>query len=328
MVEIRNFKQRNPLLVLAWSYGLFVLVYSTQYLYIWLVSHFTGMGFISLLRGGYVVSLTVLAKGLFALIIGVPAALLAVKYLWRRDKQWICSTFNFKLLACGIILGLLLPIIVLAILSLPGTVKIIGSPDRFTTFEIFSILVGNFGYILFIGMLMEFVFRGMVLREWASRWGWMAAAILGGLYSGAAYLSVTLPNLSFLSMVKTILLMAAASLLFAAMYIRSKSLWLPIGFHIGWNFCLKAVFGTITGGSDANLGIFETVLTGPGLLTGGKLGLEFSIVTLVVYFILAILFLKFPWKGKPVLLAAKPRNSKNVIYHEGHEGHEERKRRR
>ena len=59
-------------------------------------------------------------------------------------------------------------------------------------------------------------------------------------------------------------------------------------------------------GTDSTLGIFESRLSRPGFLTGGKFGVELSLVTLAVYLILAFLFIKLPWRGKPLLLKAKP----------------------
>ena len=299
-------KPRNPFLVLAWSFGLFLLAYSHQYLYVLLVSAVSGTGVISLLKTELVTPQTLLVKGVIAALIGIPLTLILVKFLWNRDKKWMCSTFNSRLLFYGAILGLILPVVIMAILSLFGVVKIIGSPSRFLPVEIIFILVGSAGYIVFTAILEEFVFRGMALREWGGRYGWITAALLNGFYFGAAHLVAFLPHISPGYFLKTTLLITAANLLFAAMYIRGKSLWLPIGFHTGWNFCLYAVMGTMMSGSDSTLGIFESRLSGPGALTGGNFGVELSLVTLAVYLILAFLFIKLPWRGKPLLLKAKP----------------------
>lgn len=51
-------------------------------------------------------------------------------------------------------------------------------------------------------------------------------------------------------------------------YAATRTLWLPIGLHFGWNF---------TEG-----GIFDASLAGPPLITGGAFGPEASLAALVV----------------------------------------------
>ncbi len=67
------------------------------------------------------------------------------------------------------------------------------------------------------------------------------------------------------------------------MLVRSKSLLLPIGFHIGWNFCLIAVLGTTISGDESKFGLLNTELSGSSILTGGEFGLELSVVSLIFY---------------------------------------------
>jgi hypothetical protein len=97
-----------------------------------------------------------------------------------------------------------------------------------------------------------------------------------------------------------------ASILFVAMYVRSGSLWLPIGFHFGWNVCLELLLGTTISGQEASFGLFSTNLSGPALLTGGAFGVESSVITYLFYTITAILFLKYSKTGKPSILEPHP----------------------
>lgn len=308
-MEKEPFKTRHPLTVLFWSFGIFILAHMTQYVYMLLVSKIGGIKLSLLLKGEFVEPRTIVLKGVIVLVLGIPVTFAAVKYLWRRDKKWMCSLFNSKLFLYGILLGIGLPLLIIGIIALLGSVNIVGTPSRFSTQELAFILAGNLFYILFIGILEEYVFRGMAMREWAARWGWWPAVIASGVYFGAAHLLATLPQVTVWYFLKTTLMITVASLLFAAMYIRSRSLWLPIGFHVGWNFCMKAVLGTITSGNNSTYGLYETVIKGPELVTGGEFGMELSIVTLVIYVILAIVFIKFPGKankGKQGLLEPEP----------------------
>ena len=81
--------------------------------------------------------------------------------------------------------------------------------------------------------------------------------------------------------------------LFVSMLIRSQSLWLPIGFHAGWNFCLVAILGTKMSGGDSDFGLFSVELSGITLITGGQFGMEASVISMVFYILIAVLFIKY-----------------------------------
>ena len=81
--------------------------------------------------------------------------------------------------------------------------------------------------------------------------------------------------------------------LFVAMYVRSGSLWLPIGFHAAWNFSLVGVLGLPMSGKETESGLLKTTLTGSPWLTGGKTGMEASAVALIAYAVVGLLFVLF-----------------------------------
>ncbi len=62
-------------------------------------------------------------------------------------------------------------------------------------------------------------------------------------------------------------------------YIRTRSLWLPIGLHIGWNFFEGTVFGFQVSGTESYRLILQSV-NGPTLWTGGAFGPEAGLVLL------------------------------------------------
>lgn len=298
----KKFKKRNPFLVLIWGLGLLLLMQTVLGLAIVVVSPITGENLASLVKLNFTNHYFIFGIGLFTLIVGIPATLLIVKYLWRRNKEWMCFKFNLKLLSCGIMLGFLLPIVIIAILSIFGTVAIIGYPSRFSLIEIGAIVVGYFFLMLFVGLTEELVFRGMLAREWATKWGWVVASIISGTCFGIVHI-LNLQNVSLVYAVTIASFGLIFGFLFVAMLIRSKSLLLPIGFHTGWNYCLSAFLGTNVSSLKSNLGIFQMELTGPIYLTGGKFGLELSMVTLIVIAITTILFLRYSKSGKINLLS-------------------------
>lgn len=306
MNEQHEFKIRNPFLVIIWSFGLFILMYIIQYLGILLASLMSGASFNSIISGKFENHLTILGMGLNALIFGIPIVFLIIKYLWRRKIEWICLRLNLRLFSYGALLGLILPMIIVIILFIFGSATITSNHSRFTFIEIGSAFIGYLGLAIFTGLVEETVFRGMAAREIAVKWGWVVAAIISGIYFGLAHLLTNIQDLSILQILWIILGSILVGFLFTAMLVCSKSLWLPIGFHIGWNYSLKAFLGTTISGNESNFGILHTELNGSNLLTGGEFGLELSIVSLAFYILVTILLLKYSKKSKIELLSSKP----------------------
>ena len=78
------------------------------------------------------------------------------------------------------------------------------------------------------------------------------------------------PNVSILGLVN----IALVGILFAYMFDVTKSLWLPIGYHITWNYFQGNVFGFAVSGTSPN-GIYVVeIAEGRDWLTGGAFGLE------------------------------------------------------
>lgn len=301
-----SFKTRNPFLVIIWSLLLFVLMQTWQYLGIWLVSLVSESDFETIISGKFEDPSTIGIIGITAMIIGIPLVFLVCKYLWKRSFTWMCLQFNLRYLCYGILLGLLLPIIILLVFVVIGNVQITEYPNRFKIIQIVFLMVGYAGLFFFTGLAEETVFRGMAVREFAVKWGWVVATIVGGAYFGLIHLIAMLQNLSLLEAIWIMIAGILVNALFVALYIRSKSLWLPIGFHSGWNFCLVALIGTTMSGQASNFGLFNMKLTGNTFLTGGPFGLEASLVSLMFYILIAILFIKYPKKESINLLDNKP----------------------
>ncbi|HLY58589.1 MAG TPA: CPBP family intramembrane glutamic endopeptidase, partial [Stellaceae bacterium] len=122
----------------------------------------------------------------------------------------------------------------------------------------------------------ELIFRGVLFRIVEEGCGTLAAlavsaAVFGGLHAwnpGASIASGTAIALE-------------AGILFGLAYAGSRTLWLPIGLHFGWNFAEGGIFGGAISGFPAE-GLLDVKLSGPDILTGGAFGPEASLVTLAV----------------------------------------------
>jgi membrane protease YdiL (CAAX protease family) len=296
---------RKTLLVILWSYGLYIIMYLHQYLGTFIAARMSGKSFEAIISGEFKNYQTELIIGLTAFFIGIPLVFLVTRFLWRRSFEWIRLQFNFKYLLFGLLLGFLLPFVVILILKILGFAKIAWSLNLLQSKEAMAIIVSYACMAIFSGIAEEVVYRGMAVREIAVRNGWLFAVIIGGVYFGAAHLVSKLSSITLADAFWIILASVCVSFLFVALYIRSKSLWLPIGFHIAWNFCLKGIVGMTMSGNESEVGLLNVELTGNAFLTGGSFGIEASIVSLVIYILIAFLFVRFPWRGHITLLRNK-----------------------
>ncbi len=141
--------------------------------------------------------------------------------------------------------------------------------------------------MILVGMAEEMVFRGVVFRitenAIGSRWAIAISALLFGL--------VHVPNDGGLSIVP-IAGVIAYGVLQAAIYMCTRRLWLCIGGHVAWNYCVGQIFSSTVSGHSPEVGLLRGQLSGNTLLTGGQFGVEGSVITLLLICATAVYFLR------------------------------------
>ncbi len=128
--------------------------------------------------------------------------------------------------------------------------------------------VAFFLYVV-VGINEELMMRGYVMQNLAAGLNMFWAVFISSAVFGLMHLGN--PHASWLSSLN----IAVVGVLLAAGYLVTRSLWLPIGLHFGWNFFQGTVFGfPVSGvGADAFHLIRQTV-AGPEWVTGGSFGPE------------------------------------------------------
>lgn len=143
--------------------------------------------------------------------------------------------------------------------------------------------VGLFGFMAAAAVTEEVLFRGVLFRfieRGAGTWiAVVASSVLFGLWH------LPNPNASLLGI--AIITVGAGGLL-AVAYMATRSLWLPIGIHFGWNLAASAIFSTEVSGNGTPAGLLDATTSGPLLVTGGDFGPEASLYSLV-FLVLATL---------------------------------------
>ena len=135
---------------------------------------------------------------------------------------------------------------------------------------------------LFVGWNEELLSRGYHLQTIASGtnlfWGVIISSAVFGL------LHLANPSASWVSTAGIFF----AGIFLAYGYIRTRQLWLPIGLHIGWNFCEGVVFGFPVSGLDI-YALTRIEVTGPEIWTGGPFGPEAGLIVLPALLVGALL---------------------------------------
>ena len=169
-------------------------------------------------------------------------------------------------LAVGLAIGALLMSAVIAVLALLGSYHVVDV--GWST----GILAG-----LGAGFTEEILFRGILLRlieGWVGTWWALAITsfLFGISHLGNAHATVF----------GAVAIALEAGILLGACYLLTRRLWLAIGLHAAWNFVQGGIFGSDISGIGSGRGLIEARFTGPDLLTGGVIGIEGSVVAIIV----------------------------------------------
>jgi membrane protease YdiL (CAAX protease family) len=224
---------------------------------------------------------------LLALVLVAPATYFAywiyVLYIEKRDLPELGTSNAFQEIGIGALIGFGLFSFIIVILWLFGFYHVNGID--FVLSSLIGALVGAFVSAL----AQELIFRAIIYRiteEWLGTWWALAiSALLFGLIhlssAGATIFSALAVALQ-------------AGVVLGAAYALTHRLWMALGLHMAWDFANDGIFGVgVAGQSGQSLhGLLQANLNGPTLLTGGTLGVEASIITLIVMLIVGMIMLR------------------------------------
>ena len=134
----------------------------------------------------------------------------------------------------------------------------------------------GFGLMVIVAFYEEMVFRGYLLNNLLDSVNkWTALYITAFLFALA---HTNNPGITVLAFVNIFL----AGLLLGVNYIFTKNLWFAIALHFSWNFFQGPVFGYEVSGLNLQ-SVLTPELHGSDWLTGGKFGLEGSLLSALLY---------------------------------------------
>jgi CAAX protease family protein len=137
---------------------------------------------------------------------------------------------------------------------------------------------------ILVGLAEEYLLRGYALYTLADGIGFWPAAIVLGVLFGLGHA----PNAGE---TRVGLIGTVVFALFASVTLRlTGSLWLAVGAHAGWDWGQSFFYGVRDSGMSARGHLLEPSFHGPVWLTGGSVGPEGSVVTLVLWSLMIALF--------------------------------------
>lgn len=214
----------------------------------------------------------------------------------RGESLWFhfglrFTGYTFKHFAEGLIIAFLLFLPIFIILGFYG-IRL--SPS--------GSLLHVPGYFLLLWIFAtneEIIFRGCVFQLFSERRSVAGSVFIFSLIFAFAH--IFNPNISLISLLNLFLAGVALSLA----YVQTKSLWLAIGLHTGWNFFQLVLLGSSISGINFFQPLLETKIgTLPKILFGGPFGIEGGIITTFLLIIMIAIIAK-RYKPIPELQARK-----------------------
>jgi uncharacterized protein len=153
------------------------------------------------------------------------------------------------------------------------------------------------GVFVLVGLSEEYLLRGYALYTLSDGIGFWPAAIVLAVLFGLGH-SVN-PGETRVGLIATVVFA-----LFATITLRyTGNLWLAVGAHAGWDWGQSFFYGVSDSGLKAQGHLLEPTFSGPDWLSGGTVGAEGSVVTLILWALMTILFVMlYRRRRKPALL--------------------------
>jgi membrane protease YdiL (CAAX protease family) len=217
--------------------------------------------------------------------LAIVAALLFVN-VYLRGVPFAETPFRLRkapvLFGAGLVGGGLVMAAIVALLAIPGWYRVTGWAGA----EVAWPLVVGFGLALVNVIFQEAFARGMIFATLEEAFGTYAAIAADTLLFGLMHLSnagTTLPQALAVGL--------EFGVLACASYALTRSLWLPIGLHLGWNFVQGEIFGLPVSGTMPERSLVLGGTLGPEWATGGAFGPEGGAVAIVVGTVLGLAML-------------------------------------
>lgn len=221
------------------------------------------------------------------------AGYLATRFLeglpWRAlgltfHAQWIRDVF------VGSLIGIASLALGVGIAAVSGGLKFAMNTDAAPS-RVATIVIGSGILFLVAALAEEAAFRGYPLQTLTrAKLAWLGVLLtsvpfaLGHLLNPNVVPGATFANTTL------------AGIWLAVAYLKTRSLWFPLGVHWGWNWALGSLFGLpVSGLRLVSAPLLKAQDAGPAWLTGGSYGLEGGIAGTIVLVLSTLAVWKLPF---------------------------------
>jgi membrane protease YdiL (CAAX protease family) len=200
----------------------------------------------------------------------------------RLDAAWL------RQVAGGFAFGAVEMLALVAMIWLAGGVRFELDPARGL-----GVLAFGLWSFAWAALVEELLFRGFVFQRLVDGIGAPAAMLLMAAGFAAAHWGN--PGMEGATTVAAMVDMALGAILLGLAWLRTRSLALPVGIHLGWNWTQGTLLGFGVSGFAQPGWLHPQLLPLPQWLTGGAFGPEASVFSVAVD-VIAIALL-WRWKG-------------------------------
>lgn len=148
-------------------------------------------------------------------------------------------------------------------------------------------VVISFGLFILVALSEEILFRGYVQGLLRNHYGANVAII----HSSILFALLHMMNPGILSTPFTLINIFLIGIFFAVTREMTGGIWLPIGFHLTWNFFQGNIFGFAVSGTDSKT-IISITSQGNSFISGGEFGAEGSILATMIILIACIIVIR------------------------------------
>ena len=227
----------------------------------------------------------------------VASFLVYVRLIEKRDPSEL-SARRLSLLPMGTLTGSGFFALLIGMLAISGHY-------RFESFELPSRFFTAIVFALGTAIWEEVTFRGLLFRSIERTGGTWVGVVVSALVFGA--LHGLNPNASLLA---SAAIVVESGLMLAFAYVATRTLWLPIGIHFGWNFTEDYLFGVRVSGHAARQAVFTGSLLGTPTFTGGEYGVEATLPAVILGCTVATVFIYLAYRRRELVSIWVARNQR------------------
>lgn len=234
-------------------------------------------------------------------VVAVVGFVVVVRFVSGRPPRELMGPSVLPELAWGLVIGAGIVALSVAVLGIAGIYQVGGV-------QLSAAILSGLMFGVGPAIVEEVFFRGFLLRLFDNWFGsWVAVIVVSLVFALVHGLS------SPAGPAAALFVFVSASLMLNMAYLLTRRLWLPIALHLAFNATQGAVFGFSVSGNSTGSSLVIANIRGPSLLTGGEMGLEGSVVLLVIALIVGVVMTLFAVRRnallKPVRVNPAPKPS-------------------